>query len=202
MSDGGRSYVSPKREAQAAATREAILEAFAEQVADGRDQLSPSEAAVRAGVSARTVHSYFPNREIQIIELGQWFDRTIFKDGVIEAQGPDDLPRYFREVHRMALASPVAKAWSHTAMFTPEIRQRRRTGRLAAIRRSVEAIGAPLKATADATAVLLALSGANASWSMHDLYGLPLDRIPDAIAHTVQLVVDDLRRPPSKRGWA
>jgi hypothetical protein len=27
---------------------------------------------------------------------------------------------------------------------------------------------------------------------MHD-HGLPLDRVPDAIAHTVQLVVDDLR---------
>ena len=28
---------------------------------------------------------------------------------------------------------------------------------------------------------------------MHDTYGLPIDRIPDAIANTVQLVVDDLR---------
>lgn len=202
MSDGVRSYVSPKREAQAAATREAILEAFAEQLAEGRDQLSPSEAAARCGVSVRTVHAHFPNREVQITELGQWFDRTIFKDGVVEAQGPDDLPRYYRDVHRMALASPVAKAWSSTFMSSTEIRQRRRTTRLAAIRRSVEAIGAPPKATADAAAVLLALSGADASWSMHDLYGLPLSRIPDAIAHTVQLVIDDLRRQAPTQGPA
>ena len=40
-----RAYVSPKREAQAQATRTAILEAFAEQLSEpGRDKLSPSEA--------------------------------------------------------------------------------------------------------------------------------------------------------------
>jgi hypothetical protein len=41
--------------------------------------------------------------------------------------------------------------------------------------------------------MLLALSGADASWPMHDLYGLPLDRIPDVIANTVELLVDQLR---------
>ena len=33
---------------------------------------------------------------------------------------------------------------------------------------------------------------------MHD-YGLPLDRIPDVIAATVQLVVDDLKTAASRR---
>jgi hypothetical protein len=33
---------------------------------------------------------------------------------------------------------------------------------------------------------------------MHD-YGLPLDRIPDAIARTVQLVVDDLQAEVRRR---
>ena len=57
-----RRYVSPKREAQAHATRTAILEAFVEQLSEpGRDKLSPSEAALRAGVSLRTVHVHFPN---------------------------------------------------------------------------------------------------------------------------------------------
>ena len=62
-----RSYVSPKRTAQAATTRTAILEAFAEQLSEpGRDKLSPSEAAIRAGVSLRTVHFHFPNEGTQI----------------------------------------------------------------------------------------------------------------------------------------
>jgi hypothetical protein len=57
----------------------------------------------------------------------------------------------------------------------------------------VKAIGAPAKATRDATAMLLSLSGADASWPMHDQYGLPLARIPDVIANTVQLIVDQLK---------
>ena len=41
--------------------------------------------------------------------------------------------------------------------------------------------------------MLLSLSGADASWPLHD-HGLPLDRIPDVIAGTVQLIVDQLKR--------
>ena len=63
-----RRYVSPKRDAQAAATREAILQAFAAQLSSpGRATLSPSEAARRAGVSVRTVHMHFPTADDQII---------------------------------------------------------------------------------------------------------------------------------------
>ena len=62
-----RSYVSPKREAQAAATRQAILEAFCAQLLDeGRDDLSPTEAAAAAGCSVRTVHTHFPTRESRV----------------------------------------------------------------------------------------------------------------------------------------
>ena len=195
MTAASRPYVSPKREAQAAATREAILAAFAEQMSEpGRDQLSPSEAAARVGVSVRTVHLYFPNRDSQIAAIGDWLDRHIFPEGFVEAQGPDDLPRYFRDIHRMALASPITKALTYSAMSKTEIRQRRRQARLDAIRRSVKEIGAPKQATEDATAVLLSLSGADASWPMHDLYGLPIARIPDVIARTVELIVDDLKK--------
>lgn len=67
-----RRYVSPKREAQAAATREAILQAFAEQLSSpGRTTLSSSEVAHRAGVSVRTVHMHFPAANNQIIALAE-----------------------------------------------------------------------------------------------------------------------------------
>jgi AcrR family transcriptional regulator len=188
-----RKYVSPKREAQAAATREAILEAFADQVSEGRD-LSPSEAAAQAGVSVRTVHTYFPNQESQVAALGEWFDAHIFPGGFVPAQGPDDLPRYFRDIHEMALASPLATALASRRMRWPEVRQRRRKGRLDAIRKAVKEIGAPRRATENATALLLSLSGIDASWPMHETYGLPIDRIPDVIADNVRLIVDDLKR--------
>ena len=78
MTDSRR-YVSPKRQAQAAATREAILATFAEQLSDPtRTTLSPSEAAARADVSVRTVHVHFPNRDSQIVAVGESFDRRFY----------------------------------------------------------------------------------------------------------------------------
>ncbi len=195
-----RHYVSPKREAQAAATREAILQAFAEQLSSpDRTTLSPSEAARRAGVSVRTVHLNFPTADDQIIALAEWFDRHFYTKDIQVADGPDDLARYFRDVHEIAVKSPLTRAL--TAARSPmwrEVRQRRRAERLDAIRRSVAAIGAPRRATEEATATLLGMSGAEFSWTMHD-YGLPLDRIPDTIARTVQLIVDDLRAAAAQR---
>jgi hypothetical protein len=54
--------------------------------------------------------------------------------------------------------------------------------------------------------MLLSLSGADASWPMHDLYGLPIERIPDVIANAVQLIVDQLEsqaapqsQPPARQ---
>ncbi len=190
-----RRYISPKREAQAAATRETILEAFAEQLSEpGREALSPREAAGSAGVSVRTVHTHFPNHESQITALGEWIDRRIFPDGFVVAQGPGDLSRYFREIHSKALASPASRGLSMTLVRWPEVRQKRRTERLDAIRQAVAEIGATRRATEDATAMLLGLSGADASWRMHDLYGLPLARVPDVIANTVELIVAELKR--------
>ena len=93
----------------------------------------------------------------------------------------------------MALASPYTRALSLTLLKWPEIRRRRRAVRLDAIRRAVAAIGAPAQATRDATAMLLSLSGLDASWPMHELYGLPLKRIPNVIANTVTLIVEQLQ---------
>jgi AcrR family transcriptional regulator len=196
----GRRYVSPKREAQVAATREAILRAFAEQLSGpDRSTLSPSEAARRAGVSVRTVHMHFPTADDQIIALGEWFDRHFYPVGVRVAEGPDDLARYFRDIHENALKSPLSRALATApSPVWREVRQRRRAGRLDAIRRSAAAIGAPLRATEEATATLVSMAGADFSWTMHDC-GLPLDRIPDTIARAVQLIVDDLQAAAARR---
>lgn len=188
-----RRYESPKRQAQALATRNAILEAFAEQLSErGRDRLSPSEAAVRAGVSLRTVHFHFPNEGSQIAALGEWFDQVLYPEGVVLVAGPDDLPRYYRDIHRMALRHPVSRALASDRGVWGEMRELRRAKRLDAIRRAVAMIDAPSDATLEATAMLLSLSGADASWPLHD-HGLPLERIPDVIANTVELIIRQLQ---------
>ena len=189
-----RPYSSPKRQAQAAATRDAILEAFAEQLSEpDRDRLSPSEAAARAGISLRTVHTHFPNHQSQIAGLAAYFDTRLYPSGVVLAAGPEDLPRYFRDIHAMALTNRLSMVLANNSRILGEVRQQRRAERVEAIRRAVAMIGAPSRETEDATAMLLSLSGADASWPMHDLYGLPLERIPDVIAGTVSLIVEQLR---------
>lgn len=188
-----RRYVSPMREAQAVATRKSILEAFADQLSEpGRDKLSPSEAAVRAGVSLRTVHFHFPNETSQVAALGEWYDHILYPNGVVVVSGPDDLPRYFRDIHAMALKHPVSRALASDRGVWREMRQLRRAKRLDAIRQAVKEIGAPPRETADATAMLLSLSGADASWPLHD-HGLPPGRIPGVIANAVELIVNQLR---------
>jgi len=190
-----RAYNNANRAAQAAETRLAILEAFSKQLTEtGRDQLSPSEAAAATGVSVRTVHGHFPTHESRIAGLAEYFDAQLYPAGVQLAAGPDDLPRYYRDIHAMALKSRLSYVLASNPSLAGEVRQQRRAKRLDAIRAAVKAIGAPKRETEDATAMLLSLSGADASWPMHDLYGLPLARIPDVIANTVALIVADVTK--------
>ncbi|WP_017666688.1 TetR/AcrR family transcriptional regulator [Sandarakinorhabdus sp. AAP62] len=187
-----RPYVSAKREEKAQATRAAILTAFAEQLSEGNDRLSPSAAAARAGVSLRTVHVHFPNEESQIAALAEWLDHQLYPEGVVLCAGPDDLVRYFRDIHRQALKHPITRSLAFGRGAWRTVRDRRRVDRLAAIRQSVEAIGAPAEATRQATAMLLSLSGADASYRLLD-HGLPLEQAPDVIANMVTLIVGQLR---------
>lgn len=190
-----RSYNNEKRAAQAAETRLAILEAFSQQLIEtGRDALSPSDAAAATGLSVRTIHTHFPTHESRIIGLADYYDAQLYPGGVQLASGPDDLPRYFRDIHKMALKSRLSFALVSNPGLSGEVRQQRRAKRLDAIRAAVKEIGAPKRETEDATAMLLSLSGADASWPMHDLYGLPIARIPDVIANTVALVVAGLKK--------
>lgn len=70
--DSSRSYHSPLREEQVRLTRDRILDALTELLADRRpDDITTREIAERAGVSQPTVYRYFP-------------DRTALLDGITE----------------------------------------------------------------------------------------------------------------------
>lgn len=87
---------------------------------------------------------HFPTADDQIIALSDWFDRHFCPKGIQPAEGPDDLARYFRDVHKVALQWPLTRAL--TTAPSPvwrEVRQRRRAERLDAIRQAVAVIGAP-----------------------------------------------------------
>lgn len=61
--DSRRSYHSPLREEQVRQTRDQILDALTELLADRRaDEITTREIAARAGVSQPTVYRHFPDR--------------------------------------------------------------------------------------------------------------------------------------------
>lgn len=194
-----RRYVSPKREARAAATRQAILEAFRDQLLEGgRDTLSPTDAAARSGCSVRTVHGHFPTRESRVEALAEWLEEDLYPEPLPLPTSVDDLPDHYRTIHRAALASPLTPTLvGQTGSEWREVRSRRRAERLDAIRRVVASIGAPDDAATDATAVLLTLAGGEVTMIMRDQLGLDERRIPDAVAHTVELIIADLAGPRS-----
>lgn len=195
-----RKYDSPKREAQAADTRRAIVEAFREQlVEERRDTLSPTDAAARAGCSVRTVHDHFPTRDSRVDALAELLDEEIYSEAVAPPTSVDDLADHYRTIHRAALRSPLATALiTHTGTEWREVRVRRRADRLDAVRQVVRSIGAPDDNTNDALGVLLALAGGEITVIMRDQFGFDEERTPDAIAHTVELIVADLRASASR----
>ena len=190
-----RRYVSPKREAKAAATRRAILEAFREQLMEpGRDSLSPTDAAATVGCSVRTVHGHFPTRESRVEALAALLEEELYAERLVLPTSADDLADHYRTIHQAALDSPFTEALVSRSGEWRQVRSRRRVARLEAIRRVVAAIGAPPGRTEEATAVLLSLAGGEVTLLLRDQAGLAADRIPDALAHTVELIVADLRQ--------
>lgn len=73
-----RRYSSPLRQAQAGETRERILGAFAELVAEAGDrEVSFEELGRRAGVERRTVFRHFPTRADLLAAFWVWINRRL-----------------------------------------------------------------------------------------------------------------------------
>ncbi|MEM9562318.1 MAG: TetR/AcrR family transcriptional regulator [Actinomycetota bacterium] len=197
-----RRYVSPKRAAQAEATRRAILEAFREQLIEpGRQSLSPTEAAASAGCSVRTVHGHFPTKESRVAALAELLEGELYVPPLTLPERPADLPDHYRRIHRSALESPLAAALMQAGGAEwQEIRSRRRADRLDAVRRVATGIGAPDAETERVTAILLALAGAEVTLSMRDQLGIDPDDIPEALAYAVELLLADLERSAAAGG--
>ncbi|MEO1060372.1 MAG: hypothetical protein AAFZ07_03060 [Actinomycetota bacterium] len=190
-----RRYVSPLREAQARATRDAIVDAFIEQLQEpGRTQLSPTDAAASAGCSVRTVHSHFPTTESRISAIAEALEGMLFPDGLTLPETADDLPEHYRLIHARAIRGEVStNLLNQTSEAWRAVRAERRADRLDAVRRCVEGIGAPREATDDATAMLLVLAGGEISVTMRDQFDVDIERIPDIVADTVTGILDRLR---------
>lgn len=190
-----RSYVSPTRERRAAATRDAIIEAFVEQLVEGFDALSPKNAAQRAGCSVRTVHGHFPDQQSRVEAVAAYLEERLYPEPLVLPTSVDELPDHYRTIHRAALGSDLATALiAQRGNEWASVRAARRSERLDAVTSVVRSIGAPNAAADSALGILLTLAGGEVAMTMRDQFAMTPDQIPDAIAHTVTLIVDDLTR--------
>ena len=189
-----RHYTSPLRERQTADTRAAILEALgAELAAGGLEEFSVARLARRAGVSERTVFRHFPTRETLLDGLSQWFNDRVgdFPPDVSAEAIPTTIAQVFADfdeheaLTRAMLASPGGR----------EFRRHARAARLARLHAALAPVldGADPERAAAARALVLALCSARTWQAMRDEGGLDGAAAGRAVAHAIQLILDDAR---------
>jgi AcrR family transcriptional regulator len=187
-----RSYSSPLRDRQAAATRSVILEALGAELADGSvEDFSVARLARRAGVSERTVYRHFPTRETLLDGLSEWYNERVadFPDDVAADEIAPTIAQVFADfdahesLARGVLASPGGR----------EMRQHARAARLARL----DAALAPVLTSADperaaaARALIFALCSAQTWQSMRDEGGLDGATAGRAVARAIELILND-----------
>jgi len=106
-----RSYDNSHRVAQAAQTREAILDALVRVMARGVAELSMPAVAHEAGVSLRTVYRHFPTKRELLSALAWHLDARIAYSPQPYPTSPDELADhirvYFRALDRITDADRV-----------------------------------------------------------------------------------------------
>ena len=188
-------YDSPLRRQQSDRTRELILDAFADQLADsGLQDFSVAKMAERAGVSVRTVYHHFPDRDALLDALDRRIDRELgdvpFPATAADIAGTvETLFRAFdanEQLVRAKFASELGRS----------MRQRGRARRLEALRRIVDTIttNLPPQEARQATAVLHHLLNSEAWRSMKDEAGLDGEESGRAVGWAIRTLVAYLER--------
>lgn len=180
------------RRAHSAATRSAILAAFAAQLGrPGTVELSLAEAAATAGVALRTVYHHFPDHEGRLTAAAEWAEEQIGPMPPID--GVDDLPDHVRRVYARAASRPDLTR----AMFVAGVAEETRTRQVRARRNDIGALltglGAPAEPTRRAIAVVSVLASPEAAIPLIDVHGLTVHDAGEAAAQSVAAIIADLR---------
>ncbi len=197
-SSEARSYDSPLRAEQRERTRERIVEAATELLADeGIDELTIPVVARRAGVSVRTVYLHFPTKDDLNEAVAQGIDTMI---GAIRYPAEaDELPafaeRVFREFGRH-------EALIRASLKTKAGREFRAKGRVRRLRDLEQALE-PELAGLDAltrrqrlAAIYVFQSGP--TWqALKDYFGFDGEEAGQAAAWALRALLRELRRDPA-----
>lgn len=189
-----RVYSSPLRERQAEQTREIILQALAEQLAEGglADFNIPAVAR-RADVSVRTIYRYFPTRDALLAAVGDWIELRLI--GVALPVTADEIA----DSAEQAFASFEEHAQLMLAQIESELgRAVRGPGR----KRRIEAYSSALRDTTAhldpaaaraATAIVSYLAGSLAWKTLREEFEISGRESGVAVAWAIRTLIADLR---------
>jgi len=199
MTVEARSYESPLRAEQRDATRNRILEAAVEQLADeGAEELTIPLVARRAGVSVRTVYVHFPTKDALFEAVSELLDDRI---GAIHfPDKADDLPSFVAAIFGGFDRDEPLFTGALRTKAGREVSARRRPKRIQELEKALEPELRglePLERRQAFAAVYIAHSVG--SWrSMKDYFGLTGSQAGDAAAWAVRAMLRELRRNPGK----
>jgi len=183
------------RDEYAALTRQRIVVAFVESLADGAgDDVSMADVAKRAKVAERTIYRHFKTRAELLAAAGEWIEDNVF--GYVPFTSPDELPGIFRKLCRSFDRHPhLARAIALTRAG--------RTMRADFRRRLIEhhrKAMAPLtrhlkpKEVRQAEALATYLNNVLAWSALREDFGMSSAEIADAIEWALTTLLKDVRR--------
>ena len=116
------------RERQAAAVKDAILDALARRLdREDPEDIAMPQVAADAGISLRTLYRYFPTREVMFEAVG---DHVVARLGLPrDIRDADDIVRVFSESARLGAQSPElvrAMLWTRLGRRARSSHRRRR----------------------------------------------------------------------------
>jgi AcrR family transcriptional regulator len=186
-------YDSKLRRELAEQTRERILEAFADELAEAGEAFSIPRVAKRAGVATRTVYHHFPNREIQIEELAKWIEKRVGGETELP-RSIDDLERYTRNrVERFFAHEHLFRAQLTTGIAST-VRARRRREREAAFEACIAKAGLRGEQAKVTGALIKHLVSAKFGVPLADDYGLSPEQMVAVQSWVVGVVAAAIER--------
>lgn len=198
-----RSYHSPLRERQAAATRSAIVHAAAELIlSDGLADFSMREVAAHTDVSERTVYYHFPNRQALLDGLAEWVDDHLRERNLqADPRGVEDMPGRIAAIFAAfddlgAPARAMARLSAARGMRSAAYRER-----TAAFRDRFADVLDPLPDDqADRRFALIRHIVSSTTWlTLREEFELDGPEAADAIAWGLETLLEDLRQQGDDR---
>jgi len=194
-------YRSPLRRAQAAATRERILEATARLLgeSDGPEAITYKSVAAAADVTEMTVYRYFPSREALLRGLWEWLNTRI-APGVgmpeSEASLTGQLAPLFEGFDRVPAQIRASLLSPHGREMRASLDGERQRAFVAALEDATR--GLDERTRRNAAAVVQLLHSAYAWLSMREQWGLDGREAASVAAWVIRLVLADLRKQSSR----